>query len=105
LINSFSYAVRLGETAAIDPAQCVTNLKPRQANRQPHKILRACTSKHCHMPARFQHTHTFLPHCRWWNEAIPVSAHEPTPLSRNRYGVTGNPCFEHVRDLLWLCVA
>src|SRR5699024_1354667 len=63
LIYRFSYIVRLGKTLRIHPAQCVTNLKPCKANRQPHQVLRASTSEHSHVPARFQHSHTLFPHC------------------------------------------
>src|SRR5699024_2407075 len=102
---SFSYVVRLGETAAVHPAERVTNLKPSKANRQPHQILSASAREHCHMPARFQHAHTLFPHRRWWNKRVPVSAHEPAAFSRHRYGIAGNPCLEYIRNLLWLRIA
>src|SRR5699024_8030282 len=71
--------VRLGKSRSVQPGHRVFDLKPRQPDRQPHKILRPASSKHQHVPARFEDSQALVPHGRWGHERVPRFAHEAAP--------------------------
>src|SRR5690606_7490245 len=76
LVERLPHVQRFGEAAKIKPLHHIANLKPRQPERNGHKVLRPRPSEAEKVTARLKDAVNLPPNGRPRNERIPRLAHE-----------------------------